>query len=126
MTKVTFEAINGDKTWRTIRVTVYTSRNGNMTAEYNGERYVWKDMRHGEKVSKLDKATKKWVQVGRVTHGTVFLGKEGELSYEEYQRTPEALEASRQFLLSFYKSKADEGSEPHKRLLEQMQAEAQA
>jgi hypothetical protein len=62
-------------------------------------------MREGEAVLKL--VGKKWVKVGRVSFGTVFIGKTDELSYAEYSRTPEAVEASRRVLQSFYKSKAE-------------------
>lgn len=62
-------------------------------------------MREGIEVLKL--VGKTWVKVGRVTFGTVFIGKTNELSYSEYSRTPEAVEASRKFLQSLYKSKAE-------------------
>ena len=119
--KVTFEIPNGTKQWRTFQVTAYSTRNGNLKTTHNNEIYVWKDMRHGEAVLKLvKKPASHWVKVGRVTHGTVFIGADNELSYNEYMQTPEALEASRELMLSFYESKAAQGSEPHKRLLAQI------
>jgi hypothetical protein len=104
--KCTFEIPNGHNQWRTFQVSVYQTKNGNLKAEHNNEIYIWKEMRHGVEVLKLVKTpASHWVKVGRVTHGTVFLGSESDLSYDEYRQTPEAQAASKKLLESFYKSK---------------------
>jgi len=91
--KATLEFLTGVKTWQTVRVQVSYSRNGNNVAKYDGKIYVWKTMREGEKVLSL--VDKKWVKVGRVTHGSVFIGSELEMSYSEYLYSPEGMAESK-------------------------------
>jgi len=94
--KTTLEFLTDEKTWRNIRVEVSFSRNGNNVAKYGGKIYVWKNMREGEQVLSL--VNKKWVKVGRVTHGTVFIGTAYEMSYSEYLYSPEGMKESKHML----------------------------
>lgn len=108
--KIRIERREGDA-WLGIKVNVGVSRNGNMYAKHHVEAsdgsfvervLVWADEREGTPV--VEKVAGKWVQVGRLTkYGEVFLG-EG-MSYGEYARSPEGLEASRKALESLQESR---------------------
>ena len=94
--KVTLEWLTGEKTWQTVRVNVSYSRNGNNVAKYDGKIYVWKNMKEGEQVLSL--VNEKWVKVGRITHGTVFIGSAYEMSYSEYLYSDEGMKESQRML----------------------------
>lgn len=99
--KCTLEFPTGPKTWRSIQVPVSFSRNGNNVAKYDGKIYVWINMREGEPILSLS-PDKKWVQVGRVTHGTVFIGSPFPvaMSYSEYLYSDTGMEESKRMLNS--------------------------
>jgi hypothetical protein len=94
--KATLEFLTGVKTWQTVKVSVSYSRNGNNVAKHDGKIYVYKTMKEGEKVLSL--VNGKWVTVGRVTHGSVFIGSELEMSYSEYLYSPEGMAESKRML----------------------------
>ena len=94
--KATLEFLTGAKSWRNIQVTVNISRNGNNVAKYDGKIYVWKNQKEGEPVLSL--VNSKWVKIGRITHGTVFIGSPYEMSYSEYLYSEEGMKESKQIL----------------------------
>lgn len=104
MAKITLEwPGERPKTWRRANVDVQFSRRGNSFVKHRGDGededkvYVFKDRRVGTPV--LSKNGNEWVEVGRIEFGgNVFLGGEEQMSYAEYSRTPEALEASKKLM----------------------------
>jgi len=59
--------------WRQSKVKVGFSRNGNMTFQHQGKRYVFKNYLAGTEVLVLQ--GNKWIKGGRIDrYGTVFLG----------------------------------------------------
>ena len=53
-------------------------------------------MKEGEQV--LGLVNGKWVKVGRITHGTVFIGTPYEMSYSEYLYSDEGMKESKRML----------------------------
>jgi len=66
--------------WKYVDCNIQSTRNNNLMAKSGGVPYVFRDLKEGTAVVKLQEG--KWIRVGRVTkYQTIFLG-EG-LSYEE-------------------------------------------
>jgi len=107
--KVTLEWIGVQpKTWMQAKVDLhYSAMNNNFVkhrkdGEDIAKVYVFKDCKAGTPV--VTKIGKEWVEVGRIDiSGNVFLGTKEQLSYAEYNRTPEALESSRTFMKEWKK-----------------------
>jgi hypothetical protein len=69
-----------EKTWRSVKVELSFTKNMNYTFKHAEKRYVFKDLRAGTEVLRLQGSG--WVVCGRIDkYGTIFLG-EGE-SYSE-------------------------------------------
>lgn len=94
--KTTLEFLTGNKTWRNVQVQVSLSHNGNNVAKHDGKIYVWKNQKEGEQVLSL--VNKRWVKVGRITHGSVFIGSPYEMSYSEYLYSEEGMKESKRIL----------------------------
>jgi len=111
--KTTIEFPDGPSKWLQYKVKYFYSKRGNFYAKLARENsdkeeiYVWKRFEDGTPVLTLKDG--KWVQAGRVVYGTVFIGGKDELSYEEYLRSPEGIEASKQLLKSLRRPEASEG-----------------
>lgn len=59
--------------WRQVKVKLGWSRNGNLTFEHQGKRYVLKNLLEGTEVVVLE--GNRWRKAGRITHfGEIFLG----------------------------------------------------
>ena len=99
--KITLEipVENKEKTWKHIKILEQHSRRGNRFVKHDGKILVYKNRKPGTPI--VTKKGNEWVQVGRIDIiGTLFLGAKDEMSYAEWQRTPEAREAARSLLRS--------------------------
>jgi hypothetical protein len=68
--------------WREEKVSLSYTRNDNFSFRHAGKTYVFKDLKDGTPIMQVQE--RKWVKVGRVAHGILFLG-EGQ-TYQEYRR----------------------------------------
>ena len=77
----------GNGEYSQTKVTVQTSRNGNLYVKHNGVVYVFTDPKTGTPV--MQKINGKWATVGRMAPFTIFIGEPDQLTYDEYKQTPE-------------------------------------
>ena len=94
--------------WRSVRVKLTFSRNGNWTFKHDSKIYVFREKREGEEVLVLDSG--KWIRAGRVARNCIFLG-EG-ISSDEYYQTPEGMEAALKALQTFLKRGLEPNQQP--------------
>ena len=73
--------------WKQVNLQLQTSRNNNYFVKHNDEVYVFANLKEGQPVVK--KVNGKWTQVGRITHGVIFIG-EGK-SFSETNEEEQAL-----------------------------------
>jgi len=90
--KTTIEFPDGPGKWLQYKVKYFYSKRGNFYAKLardsdKEEIYVWKSFEDGTPVLTLKDG--KWVECGRISGYTVFIGGKDELSYHEWLETPE-------------------------------------
>jgi len=78
MSKILIEWRDGNA-WKQAHSEIKCTRNSNLSCEHNGQILVFPSLKEGAEVVGLENG--KWVKVGRVTRGLIFLGQG--LSYSE-------------------------------------------
>jgi len=78
MSKITIEWKDG-VAWKQSSVEIKCTRNNNLMCEHDGQILVFPSLKDGAEVVGLENG--KWVKVGRITRGLIFLGQG--LSYSE-------------------------------------------
>lgn len=94
---LTVEWAEAPNLWRrqTVEYTP-TIHQDNFKFMFNDTLHIFQNFKEGTPILKLD--DKKWVKVGRISVGCVFLGKG--ISYAEFCRTPEGVKVAEELMRS--------------------------